>query len=193
MVKLVCAEHMLICDFHKLTAHYCFEILASKAERVGKNSEMYGVYISVGDSFYAAHKEKESTDLILDGIRYHISDKSNRVCTEREKKVITYWAGRMSLNYNCEAKFLKDAKEFVSMLENCVVVREAAATVNGVADLLLCYNGRFIACELKKKNGTPSPQQLNFIAHVKKAGGEAAVCKTLVDVWLMLRRTASIS
>lgn len=111
--------------------------------------------------------------------------------TEREHRVLQYWAAKLEDEYVFEAKFLKNAKDFCAMLgEKCLVVREASATVNGVADLLLCYNGRFIACELKRINGVPSPQQLKFIDKTIKAGGLGMVCRNLHDIWKLVERTA---
>jgi hypothetical protein len=111
--------------------------------------------------------------------------------TEREERLLAYWHNKMNLEYPLEADFLKDAKAFCEMLgKSCLVVREAAATKNGVADLLLCYNGRFIACELKRIGGVPSPQQLKFIDKTIKAGGLGAVCRNLADIWKLIERTA---
>jgi RecB family endonuclease NucS len=111
--------------------------------------------------------------------------------TDREARVLLYWHDKMSQEYEQEADFLKNAKDFCEMLgKSCLVVREAAATKNGVADLLLCYNGQFVACELKRIGGVPSPQQLKFIDRVKEAGGQADVCRSLADVWNTMRRTA---
>ncbi len=109
--------------------------------------------------------------------------------TDREGKVLQYFGAKMCAEYVTEAPFLKLAKEFVGMLEHCLVVREAAATVSGVADILLCYNGLFIAAELKAINNEPSPQQLKFIQDVRAAGGRGAVCRTLYDIWDMLQST----
>ncbi len=111
--------------------------------------------------------------------------------TEREERLLAYWHNKMNLEYPLEADFLKDAKAFCEMLgKSCLVVREAAATKNGVADLLLCYHGQFVACELKRIGGVPSPQQLKFIDKVREAGGQADVCRSLADMWRVMRRTA---
>ena len=113
--------------------------------------------------------------------------------TEREQKVLAYY-GRdkhaMTRRYLREATLLRKATQFAGMFENCVLVREANPNVSGTADLLLCYNGRFIACELKAIDGVASPQQLKFIEDVKKAGGLAAICESLQDIWNLLNQTA---
>ncbi len=111
--------------------------------------------------------------------------------TQREGKVIQYFGTKMFKEYVTEAPFLADAKEFVGMLENCLKVRETDASISGVADLLLCYNGIFVAAELKAIGNDASAQQLKFIANVLAAGGKAGVCRTLSDVWNLLYSTAS--
>jgi penicillin-binding protein-related factor A (putative recombinase) len=113
--------------------------------------------------------------------------------TEREQKVLDYYnrdKHAMTRQYLKEATFLKKATEFAYMLENCVVIREANPNLAGTADLILCYNGRFIACELKAMDGVASPQQLKFVEKVKKAGGLAAICTNLQDIWNLLNQTA---
>lgn len=106
--------------------------------------------------------------------------------TVRERKVLEVYGTKMMTAYDKEGKFLHDAKEFLVALGNTKVIREANATVSGVADLLVCYNGLFIACELKKIGGKPSPQQLLFIKQIQNAGGSAGVCDCLADIWNLL-------
>lgn len=50
----------------------------------------------------------------------------------------------------------------------------------GSSDLIGCVigSGRFFACEVKSKRGTPSPEQLAFIGAINKAGGYAFVART---------------
>lgn len=114
--------------------------------------------------------------------------------TEREQKILDYYNNKdkfaMTRKYLKEHTFLKKAKEFIRMFDNCVIIRESEPDKSGIADLLLCYNGRFIACELKAMDGVPSPQQLKFIEKVKQAGGLAAVCENLEDIWNLLSHTA---
>lgn len=48
----------------------------------------------------------------------------------------------------------------------------------GVADLLCCWNGRFIAIEVKKPDGVTSPMQTRFLERVRDAGGLAGTVYT---------------
>jgi len=43
----------------------------------------------------------------------------------------------------------------------------------GSSDLIGIYKGRFLAIEVKAPGKEPTPEQLNFIQQVKKAGGVA--------------------
>lgn len=113
--------------------------------------------------------------------------------TEREAKILEYYSKdpfAMKRKYLKEAVLLKKAKEFVGMFENCLIIREAFATTNGTADLLICYKGNFIACELKAMDGVASINQKLFVDKVHKAGGRAAVCESLQDIWELMTHTA---
>ena len=50
---------------------------------------------------------------------------------------------------------------------------------NGGADLIGWYNGRFLAIEVKVFGGNRSPEQVNFIAAVRAAGGLAGFACTV--------------
>jgi len=110
--------------------------------------------------------------------------------TEREQVILNLYKGKMTKKYGLEATFLNEANEFISLFKNLVKIRETSATVNGVADLIMCYNGRFVAAELKKEFGVATQQQLNFIKAVRGAGGIAGECRSLADIWNLLSKTA---
>lgn len=84
--------------------------------------------------------------------------------------------------YTEEGALLEHAIDFLE-LAGALVNREAFATRRGVSDLITCFNGRFIALELKDDEGAPSAQQLKYIDKVHKAGGIAYVCRTLADIY----------
>ena len=60
--------------------------------------------------------------------------------------------------------------------------RVARNNNKGAADILACWRGRFVAIEVKSKTGRPSPEQIAFLADVKRAGGIALVARSLNDV-----------
>lgn len=47
----------------------------------------------------------------------------------------------------------------------------------GVPDLLVCMGGRFVAIEVKSDSGKLTPEQMEQMALIKKAGGIAIVSR----------------
>lgn len=52
----------------------------------------------------------------------------------------------------------------------------------GIADFLLCVQGKYVAIELKAAKGKESPHQKLFIKEVIRAGGIGGTCYTLDEV-----------
>lgn len=105
--------------------------------------------------------------------------------TEREHKVFMYISSRnFNEPFTEEAALLKETKTLLGML-GAVVVREESF-IRGRSDLIICYKGKFIACELKDDIGTPSPHQIKFIKEVRNAEGIAGVCRTLYEVFVLV-------
>ena len=59
---------------------------------------------------------------------------------------------------------------------------------NGVPDYLVCYRGRFLALEVKKEGGKPTPWQTYQIAAIDAALGIAGVVTSAADVRKLLRK-----
>ena len=55
-------------------------------------------------------------------------------------------------------------------------------SVKGLPDLIGCFGGRFLAIEVKRKNGKVSPEQEAMIARINRAGGLAFVARDLETV-----------
>lgn len=102
-----------------------------------------------------------------------------------DQSVINYFQqkGLYYCEFDSEDKLLANAIDFLGMLPETTVIRMEATTLRGRSDLLICYKGRFCACELKDNTGVPSPQQIKFITQVKSSGGRAAVCRSLYDIY----------
>lgn len=50
----------------------------------------------------------------------------------------------------------------------------------GISDIIACSpTGRFVAIEVKKKGGRPTPEQLDFLERVRKAGGVGILAYSL--------------
>ena len=67
--------------------------------------------------------------------------------------------------------------KIIKHLENmgAYVVKVIKANRSGVADLLVCYQGKFIAVEVKSEFGVVSPLQKYHAELVQKAGGISIV------------------
>ncbi len=104
--------------------------------------------------------------------------------TQRLKKTWNMFPD-MKKSYETEAEMLHKTKQLLRYAGACII-REASPTRRGVADLLVCYNGRFIAIELKDEIGKASAHQVKFLEEVRNAGGLADVCRTLSEVWCLL-------
>lgn len=56
----------------------------------------------------------------------------------------------------------------------------------GAPDMLVCYRGRFIAVEVKRANGVPTAAQNRQLAHIRTAGGQAIVARSVEDALAVL-------
>lgn len=57
----------------------------------------------------------------------------------------------------------------------------------GISDVIACSTkGVFVAIEVKKPGGRPSPDQLDFLARVKANGGIALLAYSIDDVMAVL-------
>jgi hypothetical protein len=55
-------------------------------------------------------------------------------------------------------------------------------TERGVSDLLCCYEGRFLAIEVKRPGGRVSPEQERFLERVRAAGGIGLVIHSIDEL-----------
>lgn len=76
--------------------------------------------------------------------------------------------------------------------QNVVTLDNATMILTGLAvggsDIIGIHRptGRFIAIEVKSKNGRPTKEQLNFIRIVKEAGGIAGIARSVEDALALL-------
>lgn len=61
-------------------------------------------------------------------------------------------------------------------------VYQTLGAQRGVSDIIGCHKGRFFAIELKAPKGTASPDQLQFVEDVKRAGGIGFVARDVETV-----------
>lgn len=73
-----------------------------------------------------------------------------------------------------EAAFQKEAIELIESMGGYVIkIHVSAYQSQGEPDLVCCYEGRFVALELKIEGNKPSALQLEKIQDIKRAGGIA--------------------
>lgn len=76
-------------------------------------------------------------------------------------------------------------------------INKGLGVVPGVSDIIALHDGKFYALELKAEGGTPSENQLKFIARVNDSGGFAVWVVGLdralhvLEGWGLLRGTAT--
>jgi hypothetical protein len=78
----------------------------------------------------------------------------------------------------------KIQSKIIAYLENlgAYVVKVGLANKNGVADLLACFKGYFIAFEVKRPGEQPKPLQVYNAKLVRDAGGTSHVVTSVEEV-----------
>jgi Holliday junction resolvase len=66
--------------------------------------------------------------------------------------------------------------------KGCYAVKVMTANKSGVADIICCNQGRFIALEVKSDKGIVSEMQKFNAAMVRRAGGKSEIVKSVDDV-----------
>lgn len=59
---------------------------------------------------------------------------------------------------------------------------EESFQVFGLPDIICCYNGRFVGLEVKTDRGRLRPKQKLTLTRIRKAGGVAAVVRSVAEV-----------
>lgn len=83
-------------------------------------------------------------------------------------------------------------KAIIKYLEKqgAYVVKIITASKSGVPDIIACYQGRLLGLEVKTKTGRVAPLQRYHLDLVEKAGGVAAVVRSVADVEQVLDERA---
>lgn len=84
----------------------------------------------------------------------------------------------MQSEKNLKVRVLK----YLSTFKNIWVYKTSDIWRSGIPDIIICFNGKFIAIELKKIGNTATPLQRHEIFKIRDAGGKARVCYCLEDV-----------
>lgn len=74
-----------------------------------------------------------------------------------------------------ETKFKEKLQERLKKVSGLWYCKIAQISVRGTPDMLMCFNGKFIAYELKTDVGSPDPLQEYTLENIRRAGGVARV------------------
>jgi len=80
-----------------------------------------------------------------------------------------------------ESQIQKRILDHLNRLDECWVVKVMTCNKNGTPDILVCYQGRFIAIEVKTDTGKTSPIQDYQLAKIAASGGSAYVVRSLEE------------
>jgi len=75
-------------------------------------------------------------------------------------------------------------KKIIAYLKSkrCYSIKTILTNRSGCPDVISCYKGLFIALEVKNEKGRVSELQKYHIEEIKKAGGVAAIVRSVKDV-----------
>ena len=62
------------------------------------------------------------------------------------------------------------------------VITKGMYGANGIADIICCIKGLYVAFEVKRPGAKPTALQIRWLESVNKSGGEAFVVSSLSDV-----------
>lgn len=83
-----------------------------------------------------------------------------------------------------EAVIVRDILKYLNSLPNCFAWKEHGGMYStaGIPDIICCYNGRFIAFEVKGPRGKTTKLQEKTIRDIQAAGGQAYVVRSVSEV-----------
>ena len=90
-----------------------------------------------------------------------------------------------------EADLITAIKKYLSALPETFAWKEHGGQYStaGIPDIIVCHCGHFIALEAKVGKNQPTKLQTVTIEQIRKAGGTAAVVRSVDDVKAVLAET----
>ncbi len=77
-------------------------------------------------------------------------------------------------SYGRESQFQKDVLDYLETI-GAVAFKVSRANINGVSDIIACYNGTFVAIEVKLPYNHATDLQEWFLSNVESSGGVGMV------------------
>lgn len=107
-----------------------------------------------------------------------------RVYTHRPTNEGNEVSGNRKDNTVKEADLITTIKKYLATLPETFAWKEHGGQYGtaGIPDIIVCHRGRFIALEAKVGKNQPTKLQAVTIEQIRKAGGTAAVVRSVADV-----------
>ena len=107
-----------------------------------------------------------------------------RVFTHKPTKEGNEVSGNRKDNTVKEADLITTIKKYLATLPETFAWKEHGGQYGtaGIPDIIVCHRGRFIALEAKVGKNQPTKLQAVTIEQIRKAGGTAAVVRSVADV-----------
>jgi len=82
--------------------------------------------------------------------------------------------------------------EYLNSIQGCKGIRieQRPGMGTGVADILICFRGKFIAIEVKVPGGKATPLQMHFLNQITISGGLSAVVYSVEEVKCLVQMLA---
>ena len=90
-----------------------------------------------------------------------------------------------------EATLIQNIRKYLATLPECFFWKEHGGQYGtaGIPDIIVCYKGRFYGLEAKVGKNKPTRLQAATIEQIKRAGGTAAVVRSVEDVKTLIQNT----
>ena len=107
-----------------------------------------------------------------------------RVFTHKPTNEGNEVSGNRKDNTVKEADLITTIKKYLATLPETFAWKEHGGQYGtaGIQDIIVCHRGRFIALEAKVGKNQPTKLQAVTIEQIRKAGGSAAVVRSVADV-----------
>ena len=83
-----------------------------------------------------------------------------------------------------EADIVRAILRYLKTVDQCFCWKEHGGMYStaGIPDIICCYHGRFFGFEVKTETGKPTGLQEATIRKINRAGGTAAIVRSVDDV-----------
>ena len=107
-----------------------------------------------------------------------------RVFTHKPTNEGNEVSGNRKDNTVKEADLITTIRKYLATLPETFAWKEHGGQygTSGIPDIIVCHRGRFIALEAKVGKNQPTKLQAVTIEQIRKAGGTAAVVRSVADV-----------